>query len=214
MSGDPLEKYSFPWIEEVIPLIPKDLPEENRQALLKMLKGFFLVADSFMTMPKEGKQALKKFRACIDKARKIREEFSLPNTDGKLGAWYPIKMLFSDDCMGAPEETGGYLTMMSQIVDSVIGRNEPTRYPRLRIIDLTLFAWTSCTGKDVPRNAKTPDPYAQKKNKMGEIINAKKDAVAYALCRVMIRAVEGADPGDFQNLYERVVRRKYSKKIS
>lgn len=216
LHGVTLPSYAktYPDLDKIAKLIPKDVTDDRRESLLSILKAVSIISEGLL-LTKEAKNAYRTFKKHIDNALKTRNEFSLPNLEGKNGASYPLKELFPDTWNVGGEVTEGCLGLMSRIVGFLIGESKPILYPRLRIIDLTLTAWTFYTGKEIRHYAQTPNSYTKKiSNLTGEEVTAKKDTTPYGLCRIMLHAIEGKDPGDFHRLFERVAKQKSPKKAS
>ena len=150
----------------------------------------------------ETKKGIALFRKKLGGALTLWETFT-----SDAGQWkgHPLQILFQgfDDQPPPPGMIKAHregpidaLRGMIADCDDILGKKEPKRYPRRKIIADTLAVWVEYTGKKPQKWAIQPSEHS-----------ADKEAPPYALCRLVLTIIEDCqDIGDFHRVYERAVK--------
>jgi len=131
------------------------------------------------------KKGVRKYRDLLKKAIDYRETFRLPYIagDGTRKTEYPLRAF--------PAPTDHLETLIAQC-DEILGREEPARYPRRKIITEILRLWHEY-GQSISPTASIPSKRERQKT-----------AISYQLCRLVLTAIEGKPPGDFSLIYDKI----------
>ncbi len=158
----------------------KEVPETARDDFLRLIG----IGQRWIDAPEEKKEKIKKFRNLLKKAYDYGNSLTI-TWDSSEG---PIQVLHPFDYILLP------LAGAVEDCNTILGTSSPRRYPRKKIVRETLDLWTKYTGKRPQKCAVQPSPYS-----------GDKEAPPYALCRLVLTAIEGEDPGDFHRIYESAV---------
>lgn len=191
------------WVESLVPFRPylknpEDATLEGRgpETILTDLDQIAVQGFLWGTNNKETRKGIEKFRRLLQNALDYRASFKIVQESDCISCTGPLEMLFPLAPPGAySRKSANALEDMIAECDRILGKKEPKRYARKKIVEDVLRLWVKYTGRSLQNWAIQPSPYSEDK-----------EAPPYALCRLLLTIIEGKDPGDFRRVYERVVR--------
>jgi len=177
--------------EQIEKIIRENVPKEEDRQVFQRLLGYLIASGSNWFTNEEAKKGIRKFRASLRKAIEIRDTFSV-EVQGKTD--FPLQRLFGES-VGAGNQHGPdyWLKHMIGTCDLILGKQEPARYPRQRVILETLKLWKLYTGKPILPTASVPSRRVRKQR-----------TPPYKLCGFVLQHIERKPPGDFSFIYNTI----------